>query len=177
MKPKDAHREARTRLGGLSQVSEDYAAQRTLPALESYLRDARYGLRMLARSPGFTVAALITLALGIGATPPSSASSMRCCFGRCRLPIPTGWSSSAIGVTTGAPQHGLHDFSRLSGAKSDVRAHGAHASWSPTLVADGEAERLPAVRVSSNFFSMLGVRPALGRDFRQTRIVPVIGVS
>ena len=40
-------------------------------------------------------------------------------------------------------------------------------SWQPTLVDDGEAERLPAMRVSWNFFAMLGVRPALGRDFRR----------
>ena len=39
-------------------------------------------------------------------------------------------------------------------------------SWTPTLVVGGEAERVPAMRVSWNYFDMLGVRPALGRGFR-----------
>ena len=42
-------------------------------------------------------------------------------------------------------------------------------SWLPTLVANGEAERLPAVRVSWNYFDMMGVRPALGRGFTRGR--------
>src|SRR5262245_22778572 len=67
MRPADAAREARVRLGGLTQISEAYADQRSLPRLESWVQDAKFGIRMLLRSPGFAVAALLTLGLGIGA--------------------------------------------------------------------------------------------------------------
>ena len=54
----------------------------------------------------------------------------------------------------------LRDRNRTFDTMAAVR------SWQPTLVTDGVAELLPAMRVSANYFSMLGVRPALGQDFR-----------
>ena len=168
MKPKDAHREARTRLGGLSQVSEAYAAQRTLPALESYLRDARYGVRMLVRSPGFTIAALVTLALGIGANT-AIFSIVNTVLLR---PLPFAEPDRLVVLGDRlddgtASNMGFTTFLDYQERNQTFESMALMRSWSPTLVADGEAERLPAVRVSWNFLSMLGARPALGRDFRQ----------
>jgi putative ABC transport system permease protein len=166
MDPETARQEAHRRFGGVSQVAEAYGDQTTLPRLESLLQDARYGVRVLAASPGFTIAALLTLALGIGANT-AIFSIVNPVLLR---PLPyadpdrlvvvgdrgSDGSANNIGYTT---FHDIREASRSFDTLVVIR------SWSPTLFMGGEAERLPAMRVSSGFFSMLGVRMQLGRDF------------
>jgi putative ABC transport system permease protein len=167
MDPEAARREARRRLGGATQIEEAYVEQRTLPALESIVQDLRYGVRMLRRSPGFTLAALLTLGLGIGANT-AIFSIVNAVLLR-PLPFAAPDRLMAVGDRTPAGGASNTDFTTLG----DYRARNQTfenmvlmRSWFPTLVADGEAERLPAARVSWEFFAMLGVTPALGRAFR-----------
>lgn len=145
------------------------------PRMLTFLADVRHGVRLLRRSPAFTILAVLTLALGVGATTAIFSVADPVLFRP--LPYPNAdrlvvvgerdanGSMSNLGYLT------FVDFAR--GAKTLERSAAA-GSWQATLDGNGgmAPERVNGQRVSPTFFSMLGVRPALGRDFLPSEDTP-----
>ena len=161
-----ARRAARLELGGEAQIAEKWRDQRSLPSFETLRQDVRYGFRMLRRTPGFTVSALVTLALGIGA----NTAIFTIVDAVLLRPLPYADPERLVTVGDRTPEGFSSNvgFATVLDWRERSRTFASFAmmrSWLPTLVSNGEAERLPAVRVSWNYFDMMGVRPALGRSF------------
>ena len=169
--PEEARRQARIRLGGVTRTVEAYAEQRTLPALEMLAQDAAYAARVLARSPGFAVAALLTLALGIGANT-AIFSVVHAVLIR---PLPFDGADRLVFVGGDDGRAETIGFTTIEDVAAKTRMLDrivAFRGWNPTLIAGGEAERLDGMRVGWTWFSTLGVRPALGRDFAAAEDAP-----
>ena len=164
--PAEARRQAALALGAPAQTIERYADQRSVPGLESLLQDARYALRTFRRAPAFTLAALLTLALGIGGTT-AIFSVVNGVLLR-PLPYPDPGQLVAFGQADAGRSFSNLDFTTFADYRDRSRAFAqlvAIRTWQPTLVTS-EAERLFGMRVSWNYFETLGARPALGRTFR-----------
>ncbi len=174
MSPEEARREARLRLGGVAQTQESVRARRRLPGVESLVADLRFGLRLLRRSPGFAAVAILTLALGIGA----SASMFSIVRAVLWSPLPYPQPSELVLVSEAADGGGratTTSFATWADWRARSRSFEELAllrSWQPTLGGSGSAEQIVAARVTVNFFRALGVAPALGRDFQAAEDTP-----
>ncbi|HKD18644.1 MAG TPA: ABC transporter permease [Thermoanaerobaculia bacterium] len=134
--------------------------------MRSLWQDVRYGLRVLARNPGFTAIAVLTLALGIGANTALFSVVSGVLLHPLRFPAPDQLQSVYTRTeqfSTGAVSYpNFLDWQRDNRAFS---ALGAYRSDDFNLTGSGEAERLRACMVSAEFFPLLGVRPMVGRTF------------
>ncbi|MEN3333752.1 MAG: putative transport system permease protein [Blastocatellia bacterium] len=152
--------------------------------MESLWQDLRFGVRLLLKKPGFTLIAVITLALGIGATTavfsvvnalllrplPFREPSRLVWISSNRNPTPgsggslTASEADLSGVTTQVGH--FADWRRLNQSFDDLAAYFAFFDYgSYTLTGSGEPERLRGVGVSQNFLDLLGVSPEIGRGF------------
>ncbi len=160
MSPQEARRAAVLKFGAIESVKECYRNQRGLPRLETFLRDARYALRALRKNPEFSAAAILSLALGIGAT--TAIFSVADSVLLRSLPYPQPERLATISDQGAIPAPLFEQFRRE--ARSIERA-ALFVNWSFNLAGRGEPERIPAARVSAELFELLGVRPELGRTF------------
>ena len=167
MSPDEARRAARLRLGNPAQLRESHHDLRTLPFLESLVADIRFAFRMLRKNPGFTAVAVLTLALGIGANTAIFSVVYGVLFRPLPFPEPNRIVQLAeiyqgqveeMDLTTTqlrSLQEFDQSFERIAGY-TDVGFN---------LVASNEAEHVRGMPVSADFFQVLGVHPAIGRDF------------
>jgi predicted permease len=135
--------------------------------METIWQDARYGLRMLKRSPGFTAIAVLILALGIGAN--TAIFSVVNALALRPLPVERPgelvaiYSSDASGA-----DYGTTSYPDFLDWRSQNRSFEDLAAWAEiplSLAAGSENKRVVGQIVSGNYFDLLGVRAALGRTF------------
>jgi len=172
MTPAEAAAEARRRFGNLTNSRENTRDVHIFTLIEGIFQDLRYAARVLRRQPMFTFAAALTLALVIGANG-AIVSLLETVLLR---PLPFdrpgelvllyGADRAARRTAISAPD--LEDW-RLAKSFSDIAAM---QGQSVALTGVDEPTRLVGGFVSANYFRMLGVRPALGRDFVQAEDRP-----
>jgi putative ABC transport system permease protein len=168
MSTEEASRAARLRLGGLTQLREAHRELRGLPIVETLFRDVHYALRTLRKNPGFTLVAVLTLGLGIGAN--TAVFSMAQGFLLKPLTLPSLNRLVAIGELQA---YDNNDSVRASPANyldwvSQNQSFDRISAFDwETVNLSGVAEPLVAqgIHVSADFFGVLGVRPLLGRTF------------
>src|SRR5882757_485123 len=168
MAPEDARSEARRSFGGVEQTKEAYRDQRGLPMIETMLQDLRFGLRMLRRSPGFSVLAILCLTLGIGA----NAAVFSWIEGILFRPYPAvahQESLVAVGGTSRDEPRGTSlswpDFLDLQRSCTLCETLFVSKITGTTLSIGDRAERTTGSIVSANYFDAIGVPPKLGRGF------------
>jgi putative ABC transport system permease protein len=185
MKPAEARRQALIQLGGVEQAKEKYRERRGLPVLESLIQDVRFGFRMLSKNPGFTVVAVLTLALGMGAN--TAIFSVVDAVLLKSLPYHDPDKLVEIWNTyfPSLPQLGLSggDFQNWKDLTREFSGMGAYryVSQEFNVAGEGEPQRLEATYATSTLFSVLEVSPVVGRTFNQAEdkpgSAPVIMIS
>jgi putative ABC transport system permease protein len=160
MSPQEARRAAALKFGGIESVKESYRDQRGLPWVAAFGQDVRYAVRSMRKSPEFAAAAILSLALGIGATTAifSVADSVLL------RSLPYAQADRLATVSSdGAVTAPLCELFRREARSIEQAA--LFTNWSFNLAGQGEPERIPAARVSAGIFRLLGVTPELGRTF------------
>jgi putative ABC transport system permease protein len=159
MSEEEARAAARRNFGNLTCAEERFYEASRWVWLDSLRQDVRYGLRQLRRNPGFTVVAVLTLALGIGA----NAAIFSAVNGILLKPLPYPEPSRLVGIENGSYPKGGYAAMRDQIRTMDVAVYADGHQFNLTGV--GEPVRLDATLVSANFFTVLGAQPVLGRTF------------
>ncbi|HXT87223.1 MAG TPA: ABC transporter permease, partial [Verrucomicrobiae bacterium] len=175
MNPAEARRRALAQFGGLESRKEEAREARGTQFLDALFQDIRFALRMLRKSPGFSITAILTLALGIGATTAifSVVNAVllkslpyqnpdRLMLVQERIPK---LSNAAIAVS--AP-----DIAVMQRENHVFESIAAFDTESLNLSGTGEPQRVAAARVSANLFPTLGASALLGRTFSRDEDPP-----
>jgi putative ABC transport system permease protein len=168
MPPEEARREAILKFGAVEGLKDDYRDRQSLPMVEQFLRDVRFALRALRKNPGFTLVAVLTLALGVGA------NSAIFSFAHATLlrPLPFERPDELMVVSevrpnqTGRGRAAFLNFTDWHEQNQTFQSMAAIAGSGATIQAhDGTPEQVPAQSVTADFFRVFRVDPIMGRTF------------
>ena len=167
MNPKDAVLDSRRRMGNMTLAREDARQVWIWRWLDHFWQDARYASRAFRRSPSFSIAAFVTLALGIGV----NAAIYSIVDAAILRPLPYTRPDRLVSVrldnrltgfqTTGMMPRDFLDWRERNSVFRSIAATGG----APLTLEGGDPERLLAARVTSEFFDVFDVKPLFGRTF------------
>jgi len=166
MSPDEARYAALRLFGGVQQIREVCRDMRGVNLIETSLQDISYGLRMLTKNPGFTLVAVLTLALGIGA----NTALFSVVNGVLLSPLPFPQPNQLVTLHESKPNFdrgsisypNFLDWQRDNHSFSSVAVYRAFGF---NVTAPGRTEQVSAELVTSGFFPLLGVKPLIGRTF------------
>jgi len=166
MTPAEAHRHAAITFGGMQKIREECREQRMAAIFETLARDVRYALRAFRRAPAFAIAAVLTFAIGIGATTAVFSVVDRILFRS--LPYRDAGRLVSIGIAAPVePQEFMLGYSYYEWRDHQTPFE-ALTSWTGTYSCDlteRNALRLSCANVEANFLPTLGTGLLLGRNF------------
>jgi predicted permease len=171
--PEEAERRARIKFGSARRVHEDLWRQNSIAPFENLARDLRYTLRALARTPGFTLTAVLVMALGIGATTalftvvrsvllnplpyPHSSRLVSLYEAETISHSPSPWMPVAAGE--------FQEWQRATRSTAEMALVSPWQGYNVSASGGQLPESVTAAWVSWNLFRVLGIQPMLGRDF------------
>jgi putative ABC transport system permease protein len=173
LSPDAARAAARRAMGGLTQVQDAYRDQLTIPVIDPLWQDVRYGCRVLARSPAFSVVAVAILAIGI-----ASATTIFSFVDAVLLkPLPYENGDRIVRILERRPDGATSWFS--TPAYLDWRANNtvfeqmaAQQQGLVTLTSAQDTAALRVARVTADYFKVFGIGAALGRTFAEDEDTP-----
>lgn len=155
--------------GGIDQVKEECREIRGIRWIDELTQDLRYGLRMMRKHPAFTAAAVLTLALGIGA----NSAIFSVVYAHLLRPLPFAEPERLVSISTSSPRRGWSAVPLSPGEYDDLKQQcrgladvAAYQGRSFVFEGDSESRVIPGDAVTTNVFTLLGVSPMLGRAFQ-----------
>ena len=163
--PQEARDAARRQFGNVTRLKEE-TLDSVAFRVETAIQDFRYALRQLRNTPGFACTAIVILGLGIGATTAIFSAVNPILFKP--LPYPDASRIMMIwyAAEDGSPvPQSFHSYQELTERNRAFEALAVMNPWQPTLNGANQPERFDGQLVSASYFHVLGISPALGRDF------------
>jgi predicted permease len=167
LSPIEAQRHAMLKFGGVEAVKEDYRAERGLLLIENMTRDVRFALRMLRKSPGFTIVAVVTLALAIGA----NAVVFSALNALILRPLNVPQAQSLYATERTSDKWSYESYPNYLDLRDRNRSFDGLAAYNISQAGLDTGEnpsRAWVVEVSGNYFDVLGIQPYLGRFFHDS---------
>jgi predicted permease len=175
MSPEEARLAAARSFGSVERVKEESRDERGIRPLEELWQDLRYGARMLLKHPGFTLIAVATLSLGIGA----NTAIFSVLYGVLFKTLPYPDPNLIVRIWQAAPTAGLSQLgfseaqlTRMRAGNQSFQRLGGYVFSSGNLTEQNETQRVAVTYVTEGVFESLGFQPAFGRTFRREDEAP-----